>query len=66
MAGTSPGHDEVFVRDCPIVARCQQNFFTHFVDRIFTTSLQAPFTNAFDVIAANADIACVCRAGHAN
>jgi hypothetical protein len=35
----------------------QQKFFNIFVDRIFTTSLQAPFTNAFDVVAAGAGIA---------
>jgi len=44
----------------------RQKFFTEFVDRIFTTSLQAPFTNAFDVIAAGDAIACLCRAGHAD
>jgi len=40
-----------------VVQGTHQKFFSTFVDRIFTTSLQAPFTNAFDVIAANADIA---------
>jgi hypothetical protein len=39
---------------------------TTIVDRIFTTSAQAPFTNDFDAIAAIAAFACLCRAGHAD
>jgi acetyl-CoA carboxylase carboxyltransferase component len=47
-------------------ARGATKIFSIFVDRIFTTSIKAPFTNAFDVIPAIAAIACVCRAGHAD
>jgi hypothetical protein len=43
-----------------------KKIFTHFVDRIFTTFIQAPFTNAFDVIEPGNDVACVCRAGNAD
>jgi len=59
MAGTSPAMTRrECASDCPVVVQgTHQKFFSTFVDRIFTTSLQAPFTNAFDVIAANADIA---------
>jgi transcription antitermination factor NusA-like protein len=39
-----------------------RNFFTIFVDAIFTTLLERLFTNAFDVIGAkSAKIACVAR-----
>jgi hypothetical protein len=45
------GHCPVMVREADKISSLT------FVDRIFTTSLQAQFTNAFDVMAANADIA---------
>jgi hypothetical protein len=48
------------------VAREADKNSSDFVDRIFTTSIQAPFTNAFDAIAASEAIACLCRAGHAD
>jgi hypothetical protein len=44
----------------------QQKSFSIFVDRIFTTSTQSPFTNAFDAIAPIAGIACLCPVGHAD
>jgi len=55
--------------ECPL-SRCgtgtRQNFFSIFVDPIFTTSTQAPFTNAFDAIAPIAGTACLCRAVYAD
>jgi hypothetical protein len=41
-------------------------FFIIFVDAIFTTLFQQPFTIAFDVIGANAANSCVYRAGNAD
>jgi hypothetical protein len=41
-----------------------QNFFIISVDRIFTTSIEAAFTNAFDRCAAREATACLCRARH--
>jgi len=37
-----------------------------FVDRIFTTSTQAPFTNVFEAISARAAMACLCHARNAD
>jgi hypothetical protein len=37
-----------------------------FVDQIFTTLIQSPFTNAFDVFAQTAAFPCVYRAGNAD
>jgi hypothetical protein len=47
----------------PVVLRGQicMPAFTIFVDRIFTTLFERPFTKLFDVISANAAIACVYR-----
>jgi len=36
---------------CPVMTRPRRNFFTFFVDRIFTTLVERPFTNVFGVIA---------------
>jgi hypothetical protein len=44
----------------------RENFFTIFVDRKFTSLLQRPFTNAFDVVVRTGAGACLCRAGHAD
>jgi hypothetical protein len=33
---------------------------------MFTTSIEAAFTNVLDAVAANKAMACVCRAGHAD
>jgi hypothetical protein len=63
MAGTSPAMTKRVSRSG---TGTRQKIFSIFVDRIFTTSLQAPFTNVFDVIAAIAAIACLCRARHAD
>jgi hypothetical protein len=41
-------------------------FFIAFVDRIFTTSRQPPFTKACEGIALFSAIACLCRARHAD
>jgi hypothetical protein len=43
-----------------------QNFFTIFVDAIFTTLFERPFTNTFDVIAQTQAFACLYRAGNAD
>jgi hypothetical protein len=43
-----------------------KTFFTIFVDAIFTTLLRWLFTNAFDVIGANAANSCVYRACNAD
>jgi hypothetical protein len=43
-----------------------KNFFINFVDRIFTTLFERPFTNVFDVTEANAAISCVYRACNAD
>jgi hypothetical protein len=40
-------------------------FFIIFVDRIFTTLFEPPFTNAFDAAAPIAAISCLYRAGNA-
>jgi len=39
-----------------------RQFFITFVDVIFTTFIEPPFTNIFDASARNAAIACVYRA----
>jgi hypothetical protein len=65
MAGTSPAMTKCLAlldRNGPE----RERVFIIFVDRIFTTSLQRPFTNVFDVMAQNATIACVYRAGNAD
>jgi hypothetical protein len=49
-----------------VVRELGKTFFSSFVDWIFTTSLQAPFTNAFEAIAQTRATACLCRARHAN
>jgi hypothetical protein len=36
-----------------------KTFFIHFVDAIFTTLFERPFTNAFDVMAQTIGFACV-------
>jgi hypothetical protein len=46
--------------------RNSHNFFTLFVDVIFTTLLEPLFTNAPDVIGAKPVKDCVCRARHAD
>ena len=40
------------------------NFVITFVDVIFTTFIEPPFTNVFNASARNAAFACVCRAGN--
>jgi hypothetical protein len=42
-----------------LVRPAAKTFFVIFVDRIFTILFGSPFTNVFDVIGANAAIACV-------
>jgi len=41
-------------------------FFTIFVDWIFTSSIERPFTNVFDVVAALSAATCLCRACNAD
>jgi hypothetical protein len=48
----------------PVIARSRR--FIIFIDRMFTTSLQRLFTNAFDVSAQIAVISCVYRARNAD
>jgi hypothetical protein len=43
----------------------RKNFFVIFVDAIFTTLIEPPFTNVFEVAAPVAAIACLYRAGNA-
>jgi hypothetical protein len=50
----------------PVVARATnahgaENFFIIFVDRIFTNSIEPPFTNVFDAAAPVAAISCLCH-----
>jgi hypothetical protein len=40
--------------------------FIIFVDAIFTTLFEQPFTNVLDVTGAKPAISCLCRAGNAN
>jgi hypothetical protein len=44
----------------------QTFLFIIFVDAIFTTLFEPPFTNVFDVTGAKPAIACLCRAGNAD
>jgi len=44
----------------------RRSFFIIFVDRIFTSFLQQPFTKAFDAIVRIDMAACLCRTGHAD
>jgi hypothetical protein len=44
----------------------EQKFFSIFVDRIFTTSTYAPFTNASEAVAQGPATACLCRVGNAD
>jgi hypothetical protein len=44
----------------------RKNLFIIFVDAIFTTLFERPFTNVFDVIGAKSANHCVCRASHAD
>jgi len=48
----------------PILRRT--NFFIISIHWIFTTLVERPFTNAFDVSRENGAIACVVHAGHAD
>jgi hypothetical protein len=40
-------------------ARASENFFSIFVDRMFTTFIERPFTNAFDAIRETLAMSCV-------
>jgi hypothetical protein len=61
-----PGHDDGTVAARGEGKRATKNFFINFVDRIFTTLFERPFTNVFDVTEANAAISCVYRACNAD
>jgi hypothetical protein len=39
--------------------RARENFFSIFVDRMFTTFIERPFTNAFDAIRETLAMSCV-------
>jgi len=45
---------------------CAMNFFIISVDRMFTTLVERPFTNAFDASRASRATTCVCRTRHAD
>jgi hypothetical protein len=45
-----PGHDEKCFRLSRVDTGTLRNFFIIFVDWIFTTLVERPFTNAFDQI----------------
>jgi hypothetical protein len=61
MAGTSPDMTE-----CRGSRNHTADRLIIFVDRIFTTSLQRSFTNAFDASAQNIGLSCVYRARNAD
>jgi hypothetical protein len=48
------------------VATCAKDFFTVFVDAIFTTLLQRLFTSTTEVIGTRSAAACLCSARHAD
>jgi hypothetical protein len=58
--------DSGFARFTRAPERPDEFFFIIFVDAIFTTLFQRLFTNAFDVIGANAANSCVYRASNAD
>jgi hypothetical protein len=73
MPGTSPGMTAVGLSCLRLVtaAPCpyqgtHQNFFTLFVDAIFTTLLQPLFTNILEVLDARSAEGCMCRVRHAD
>jgi hypothetical protein len=45
--------------DADAVRARPRNFFSIFVDRIFTTFIERPFTNAFDAIRETLAMSCV-------
>jgi hypothetical protein len=61
-----PGHDDgtdaASCRESSLLCLTAKNFFIIFVDAIFTTLFECPFTNVFDVTNANAAIPCLYRA----
>ena len=63
MPGTRPG-----MTKCEQVSRTgtalRKIFFARFVDRIFTTFTQPPFTKPYEAIALIDAIACLCHARH--
>jgi hypothetical protein len=63
IPGTRPG-----MTKCEQVSRTdtalRKFFFARFVDPIFTTSPQAPFTKSYEAIALVDAIACLCHARH--
>ncbi|MBR2117572.1 MAG: hypothetical protein V4458_12990 [Pseudomonadota bacterium] len=58
-----PGDDRVFATIAARKMELRQFAFTHSVDAIFTTLLEALFTNAFDVMRRFQARACVWHAG---
>ncbi len=50
----------------PQICMPQTNFFITFVDRIFTTLFECPFTKVFDVTGASPAMSCLYRAGNAD
>jgi hypothetical protein len=78
MAGTSPAMTtelpslrgaEATKQSNPVMMRslaARANFFIIFVDLIFTTLFERPFTKVFDVPGANSAFSCLYRARNAD
>jgi hypothetical protein len=58
MCNCTSGYDEI---GSPTKSLPNKFFFIIFVDWIFTTLLEWPFTKLFDVTAQTTAIPCVCR-----
>jgi hypothetical protein len=59
--------DARLAKASPVLENCiRRIFFINFVDLIFTTSIEAVFTNVFDQKTKTRSIACLCRARNAD
>jgi hypothetical protein len=72
MPGPGPGIFVLMIldvreRSVPVVPwELAKNFFTFFVDAIFTTLLEPLFTNTCEVLDARSAESCLCRVRHAD
>jgi hypothetical protein len=70
LAGSNPAMTSVFRALRLPLSRSDTDtpriLFIIFVDRMFTTLFEWPFTNVFDVIGQSPAISCLCRAGNAD
>jgi hypothetical protein len=64
LALRAPRNDKLIER--ALLPRPNSDFFIIFVDRIFTSLLQRPFTNDFDQLQRIDRAACLWRARHAD